>query len=127
MADVITKEVDMPFEEAEERFLEELEERGFDDVWEMDWNKMFGERLGLDDYPQFSLYGVCNPSLAYDVIEEEPENAAFLPCSILVRETEDGTELGVVNPIMYASSMGGDPMEVLTQAQKKIMAAFDSV
>ncbi|MFB6175271.1 MAG: DUF302 domain-containing protein [Candidatus Nanohalobium sp.] len=130
MVEVITKKVDRSFEEAREKFLGELSEVGFTDVWDMKWSKLYEKKLDIEDYPRNDLIGVCNPELAYDIMEENPVNAAFLPCSVIVRETGEGdVEIGMINPIIYASSMNadGNVMEVLTEAQKKMNQAFENV
>jgi uncharacterized protein (DUF302 family) len=89
--------LDMPMDTAVQRLREELQARGFGVLTEIDVQATLRSKLNEDFYP-YRLFGVCNPALAYRVLQIDPSFGVFLPCTIAVYDTGAGTELRVQDP-----------------------------
>lgn len=81
------------FDEVVEQTTAALEEEGFGILCDIDVQQTFEKKLDME-FRKYRILGACNPSLAYDALEEEERLGALLPCNVIVYETTDG-DLGV--------------------------------
>ena len=84
------KQVDGPFSDVVEQTIEALEDEGFGVLCDIDVQATFAKKLDKE-FQQYRILGACNPQLAYQGLEEEPELGALLPCNVIVYEEDDGT------------------------------------
>ncbi|MEE4194855.1 MAG: DUF302 domain-containing protein [Anaerolineae bacterium] len=84
-------------DEAIAAFTEALKTEGFGVITRIDNHKVFKEKLGVDFRP-YVILGICNPKLAYDVLNINPSVGLFLPCKATVEEVSDGVLISVVDP-----------------------------
>merc|ERR1712146_703247 len=47
----------------------------------------------------YRILGACNPNMAYKAIGMEPRIGAMLPCNVILRTIEGGTELSAIDPV----------------------------
>jgi uncharacterized protein (DUF302 family) len=67
----------------------ELKAQGFGIVSDINLQKIFNEKLGIDD-GRYRILGVCNPSLAHQAIRAEANIGLLLPCNVVVRQNKEG-------------------------------------
>ena len=102
------------FSEALDRTRKALATHGFGVPVEMDTQAIFMQKLGKDS-PARVILGACLASVAFDVLAQESDIAVLLPCNVVVREIEGGSEVSAVSPTALFSLVENvDPLHAAT-------------
>jgi uncharacterized protein (DUF302 family) len=80
-----------------ERVRAALQAEGFGILTEIDVQATLQAKLGADFYP-YRLLGACNPNIAYRALEIDPSLGVFLPCTVAVYDTGEGSEVHIQDP-----------------------------
>ena len=84
------KTVKRSFEDVDGALRNALMDVGFGIITEIDVQKTFKEKLDID-YIKYRILGACNPTLAKQALDRQPEVGMLLPCNVIFWENEDGT------------------------------------
>ncbi len=113
--------IDATMEEAEAKVREALTAEGFGVLTEIDVQKVMKAKLD-HDRSGYKILGACNPQLAKEAIEAEPDIGLLLPCNVLLRE-EDGGQVNVsfMDPVAVLGMVDNPHIkEVAPKVQEKL-------
>ena len=112
----------LPFAEAVERMRDELKADGFGVLCEIDVQATLKEKLGVDGEP-YLILGACNPPLAHQALQAEPELGVLLPCNVVVYEREGSTHVSAIDAERMLSIVGNDQLTEIAADVKRRLAA----
>ena len=106
---VISAETDLPFLEAVNRVRDLLQQAGYGVLCEIDVKARLEEKLGVEREP-YVILGACNPPLAGEGLEAEPNLGVLLPCNVVVYEREGRTRVAAVEPERMLAIVGNEEL-----------------
>tara|TARA_R110000787_G_scaffold63679_11_gene144072 strand:- start:167519 stop:167926 length:408 start_codon:yes stop_codon:yes gene_type:complete len=134
---VIEKEIEMTYtydrilkdveiDAAELRIRDALAEKGFGILTEIDVKATMKKKIDADMEP-YRILGACNPQMAYKAIGIEPRVGAMLPCNVILREVDGGTEISAIDPVASMKAIDNDQLhKVAGEVRDMMRAAVDA-
>jgi len=119
-------EGDVP--DAVEKVTNALQDEGFGVLTEIDVQATLKKKLDIDRRP-YRILGACNPALAHQALETEPDIGLLLPCNVVVQEEEDGsTSVAFIDPDAMLSVVERDDIKSLaTEVRTRLEKVRDVV
>lgn len=116
---------ELDHDDAVARLRDELEAEGFGVLCEIDVQATLKEKLGVDGDP-YVILGACNPPLAHQGLEREPDLGTLLPCNLVVYERDGETHISAIDAERMLSIVGNDELAPLAaQVRDKLARVLD--
>jgi uncharacterized protein (DUF302 family) len=113
-------DLQMPYEQAIAAVTEALKAEGFGVLTTIDVQRTLREKLGAEMEP-YTILGACNPPLAHRALSADREIGLLLPCNVVVRATETGSRVDIVDPQAMMGIVGNDALnDVAAEARQKL-------
>jgi len=106
------------------RVVEELQKVGFGVLTEIDVAATLKKKIDVDRRP-YLILGACNPKLANQAINADPDIGLLLPCNVVLREEQDGSvTVAFMDP---AAVLGLVDKQGVEQLAGEVRALLESV
>jgi uncharacterized protein (DUF302 family) len=112
----------LSFEEAVDRVRDELKAEGFGVLCEIDVQATMREKLGVESEP-YVILGACNPPLAHQALQAEPELGLLLPCNVVVYRRDGETHIAAVDAERILSIVDNERLAPVAAEVKRRLGA----
>ena len=121
----LTRTTTLAYDEAVERVRAELKTEGFGVLCEIDVQATMREKLGVEGEP-YLILGACNPPLAHQALQAEPDLGVLLPCNVVVYRSDGETHLSAVDPERMLSIVdNGELASVAAEVKGRLRAVVE--
>jgi uncharacterized protein (DUF302 family) len=120
--------VPLPFYQAVDRTRAALQQQGFGVLTEIDVKATLKQKLDVD-FKRYVILGACNPPLAWQGFQAEPDIGLLLPCNVIVYEEDaQRSRVAVLDPLVQLGVTGRPDIEPLAQqARSRLRRALEAV
>lgn len=124
----IHKTLRVGFDEALVLVPEALKAEGFGVLTEIDVQRTFQQKLGVD-FRRYKILGACNPPFAHQALQTDLEAGLMMPCNVIVYEGDDGgAKVVAVDPTQSALATGNEQLVRLAGSIKeKLTRALSNI
>jgi uncharacterized protein (DUF302 family) len=113
-------------DDAELRIRATLAENGFGILTEIDVKATMKKKIDVD-MKSYRILGACNPQMAHKAIGLEPRVGAMLPCNVILREVDGGTEISAIDPVASMQAIDNHKLhEVAGEVRDMMRTAVDT-
>ncbi len=112
----------LAFAEAVERVRAELKTEGFGVLCQIDVKATLSEKLGVEGEP-YLILGACNPPLAHQALQAEPDLGVLLPCNVVVYQHAGETHISAIDPERMLSIVDNDELAPVAAGVKARLGA----
>jgi len=121
------KQINASFSDTVARVKEELSKEGFGVLTEIDVRATLKKKLNIE-YENYIILGVCNPTLAYNALQEEKEIGLFLPCNVIVYEDDGDVFVSAIMPTVAMEMIKNESlMKIASQAEEKLKKVISNI
>jgi len=113
--------LDAPFDEALARTKEAFAAEGFGTLTEIDVQATLADKIGKEMDP-YVIVGACNPGLAGQAIDAEPQIGVLLPCNVVVRQTGGSVVVEAMDPGLMATIVGTESIRPVADEARRLVS-----
>jgi len=99
-------------EAADERVRASLTNHGFGVLTEIDVKATMKTKIDVD-MDGYRILGACNPKMAYEALGLEARIGAMLPCNVILRSVDNGTEISAIDPVASMIAVKNDDLHAV--------------
>lgn len=109
------------FDGAVRQVTEALKTEGFGVLTEIDVRQTLKKKLDVD-FRRYVIFGACNPTLAKQALEVEPQIGLLLPCNVVVQEAPQvGVTVSIADPRVMFQLVGNAALgPVVEEAETRL-------
>ena len=111
---------DLDIDEAETRIRDALADNGFGVLTEIDVAATMKAKLGVDIAP-YRILGACNPTMVHEAIGLESRIGTMLPCNVILRQVEEGVEIGVIDPVASMQAVENKDLHPIADLGRELL------
>lgn len=113
-------ETDRDFDEVLAATRAALADEGFGVLTEIDVKATMKAKLDVDR-DEYVILGACNPPLAHQALQAEPELGVLLPCNVVVYRTDGKTRVSAVAAEQMLGMVGNEQLQpVATEVAQRL-------
>lgn len=112
--------LDMPFDEVLAATRSALADHGFGVLTEIDMQQTLKTKIDKD-MDRYVILGACNPSLASQALDIEPNVGALLPCNVVVREVSGKVQVDALDPGLMVSMTSRDELAPVAAEARRLI------
>jgi uncharacterized protein (DUF302 family) len=131
MVEVLRKEVPYGFDEAVKKVEDACVSEGFGLQLTKGVHDIFKEKLGIDNYPKYTVILVCNPQLAKIALDISKDMGMVFPCSFAIYEDDGKVKVAHTSIMKIGVEIGlvsGEDMEsLIEETGKRIRKVWDKI
>ena len=98
-----------------------LAANGFGVLTEIDVAATMKKKLDRD-MPGYRILGACNPGMAWQAIGMEPKVGAMLPCNVILRTVDGGTEVSAIDPVASMAAIDNAGLKAVAGQVRDMLA-----
>ena len=110
----LTGQTTLSLPDAVARVREELKTEGFGVLTEIDVQATLKAKLDIDADP-YLILGACNPALAHQALDAEPDLGVLLPCNVIVYQRNGLTHVSAIDAERMLSIVDNDQLAPIAQ------------
>ena len=113
-------------DDADMRVREALKEYGFGVLTEIDVKETMKKKIDVD-MDGYRILGACNPEMAHQAIGLEARIGAMLPCNVILRSVNEGTEVSAIDPVASMAAVENEELHTVAgKVREMLKDAVDS-
>ena len=128
MSYYFTKKLNLSFDTAIAKVMEELKKEGFGILTDIDVKATLKKKLDVE-FRKYRILGACNPPFAYKALQAEDKIGTMLPCNVIVQEISDGqVEVTAIDPLASMQAVENPALEeIAAEISSKLKTVIDRV
>lgn len=120
-------ETDRDFDDVVAATRAALADEGFGVLTEIDVKATMKAKLDVDR-DEYLILGACNPPLAHEALQAEPELGVLLPCNVVVYRTGGKTRVSAVAAEQMLGMVGNEALlPVATEVGRRLGRVLEAV
>jgi uncharacterized protein (DUF302 family) len=123
-----SKILDISFDQAVTKVVEELEKEGFGVLTDIDVKETLRKKLDVE-FRNYRILGACNPPFAYQALQAEDKIGTMLPCNVVVQENSEGkADVAAIDPVASMEAIDNPELEdIAGQVRAKLKNVVDGL